>query len=192
MSHIRAFIAIDLPSSIRSLLNDTQDELRKQLPTKLIRWVPAKNIHLTLKFLGDTELDRLPSISKALDLVTKDHAPFKLELAQLGCFPNPRNPRVVWIGIHDETKELMAIQERIDRSIHSFGFELDRRKFNPHLTLGRVNDSRQLAAAKLPWGHHFITDGFSVDSITLFESQLQSDGARYIMRHSSKLKGLAR
>jgi len=184
---IRAFVAIDLPSSVRSLLLDTCDELRNLLPSNVIRWVPTTNIHLTLKFLGNAEADLLPSISNALDLITTDHDPFRLQLAQLGCFPNPRKPRVVWIGINGETSELMAIQKRIESSLISLGWEPDSRNFHPHLTLGRVKDSKKLAAANFPWGHQFINKGFLVDSITLFESQLLSGGARYIVRHKSKL-----
>lgn len=192
MRTIRAFIAINLPSSIRSLLNDTQDELRKQLPARTIRWVPIQNIHLTLKFLGDIQEDRLPSISRELDLVTKDHSPFNLDLGHLGCFPNPKKPRVVWIGIQGETKELMVIQQRIEGSLRRLGWEAESRKFHPHLTLGRVRDSRQLAVIKLPWGHQIHKEGFIVDSITLFESQLQSGGARYLTHYTSKLSSFAK
>jgi 2'-5' RNA ligase len=192
MSTIRAFVAIHLPLSIRSLLNDTQDELREQIPAKIVRWVPTKNIHLTLKFLGETEVDRLSTISKALDLITIDHSPFNLELSQLGCFPNPRNPRIVWVGIHADTEELMTIQQRIANSLRPLGWKPERRNFHPHLTLGRVKDSRQLVAARLPWGQQITTEKFIVDSITLFESHLHSSGAIYIARHNSQLRGLAK
>jgi len=135
---IRAFIAIPLPDSLLEELITVQKSLKKQTPRRSIRWTKPEGIHLTLKFLGDISTDSLPDIKQALTFVAQ-HAPASLFTAkELGCFPRPSRPRVLWVGVQEPTGRLAALQKAIEEAMESLGFEPERRKFHPHLTLGRV------------------------------------------------------
>ncbi|KPK13301.1 MAG: hypothetical protein AMJ56_02375, partial [Anaerolineae bacterium SG8_19] len=169
------FIAIDLPEVVRQELASISYDLNLKVPNKSIRWVRPENIHLTLKFLGDTTVERLNQISGGLDRVGGDNPQIDLNLNKLGCFPNPRRPRIVWVDVNGD--------------LDSIGWELDKRKFHPHLTLGRVKNSLQVEGSGLPWGSQVKPVTFTVDSLKLYESVLKSSGAVYSIRHISQLGG---
>ena len=99
MPLVRAFIAIKLSSEVLDQVGRLQDRVRQDLPPGLVRWVRPEGIHLTLKFLGDVEQSRLSDIERALCGACTLHVPFGLRFGDLGCFPNSRRPRVVWVGI---------------------------------------------------------------------------------------------
>ena len=139
METIRAFIAVPLPRSLLDQLAALQHQLGEQASPRSVRWVRAEGIHLTLKFLGDTSTERLPDIKQALAAVAR-HAPtctFTVE--GLGCFPNPRRPRVVWVGVQEPTGWLEVLQDAIEEAMTHFGYSREKRGFKPHLTLGRVD-----------------------------------------------------
>ena len=183
MQSVRAFIAIELSPDILAQVGRLQDRVREDLPPGLVRWVHPAGIHLTLKFLGDVDQAALPEIEQALRAACAPHAPFDLRVADMGCFPNPRRPRVVWIGIEDESCSLAPLQRDVERAIAPLGFPTDRRGFHPHLTLGRVKERRQtaqlealgayVARAKVRVGQ------MAVDSVHLMRSELLPGGAVY-------------
>lgn len=188
-STIRAFIAIDLPEAIREELASIVQDLNREVPKKSIRWARPENIHLTLKFLGDTKIDSLDQITGGLDRVGGGNPPFHLALDKLGCFPNPRRPRIVWVGVNGDVDTLQSLQETVDQMLTPLGWELEKRKFHPHLTIGRVKNSKQVADSQLPWGNQMKPLPFPVDSLTLYESILKPSGAVYSIRHVSQLGG---
>jgi len=150
MEKIRTFIALTLPDGAREALGAVSQELAPQVPEKSVKWVTPERIHLTLRFLGDTAVDKLDDVAKGLDTVAAASAPFTLHLDQLGCFPNERRPRVIWVGVRGATEEAAALKGAIDRMLAPLGWEPEKRSFHPHLTLGRVKrHHRQIA---LPWG----------------------------------------
>jgi 2'-5' RNA ligase len=186
---IRAFIAIDLPEVVRQELASISYDLNLKVPNKSIRWVRPENIHLTLKFLGDTKVEILNQISGGLDRVGGDNPQIDLNLNKLGCFPNPRRPRIVWVDVNGDLDSLLLLQKMIDQMLNPIGWELDKRKFHPHLTLGRVKNSLQVEGSGLPWGSQVKPVTFTVDSLKLYESVLKSSGAVYSIRHISQLGG---
>jgi 2'-5' RNA ligase len=138
METIRAFIAIPLPEPLLEKLVTLQRQLAEQVPPRSVRWVRAGGIHLTLKFLGDTPTEKLPEIKWALAAVAR-HAPVcTFTVGGLGCFPNPRRPRVVWVGVEEPTGRLAALQKAIEEVMVPCGYPPEGRSFKPHLTLGRV------------------------------------------------------
>jgi 2'-5' RNA ligase len=191
MPTVRAFIAIELSSDILAQVERLQGRVRQDLPPGLVRWVRPEGIHLTLKFLGDVDRAALPEIEQALRAACSPHPPFVLHIADLGCFPNPRRPRVIWIGIEDTSNTLAALQRDVEREIAPLGYPTDRRGFHPHLTLGRVKDARgggrshtrnqselealgaYVARAKVRVGH------MPVDGVHLMRSELLPGGAVY-------------
>ena len=138
METIRTFIAIPLPTSMLKELTALQRHLEKQMPSRSVRWVRAEGIHLTLKFLGDTPVSKLPEIKRALAVVARNAPPCPFTVGGLGCFPNLRRPRVVWVGVQEPTGRLAALQSAIEEVMTPFGYPPEERDFTPHLTLGRV------------------------------------------------------
>jgi 2'-5' RNA ligase len=187
MSPVRAFIAIELPPHVLTQVGRLQTRVQQDVPPGLIRWVRPEGIHLTLKFLGDVERERLPEIEGALRHACSPHLPFALDIAGLGCFPNPRRPRVVWVGVQDEGHTLAAMQRDVERALVPLGFPTERRGFHPHLTLGRVRNRRPSGrqAAELEVLGDYVSHAkvrigqMAVDEVHLMRSELLPSGAVY-------------
>jgi 2'-5' RNA ligase len=96
-------------------------------------------MHLTLVFLGDTPVSKLDSIERAIGQAVGGISPITFTVAELGCFPNTRRPRNVWVGIQEPAGQLARLKRALDKSLEPLGYEPERRKFTPHLTLGRVH-----------------------------------------------------
>lgn len=152
---------------------------------RAVRWVAPENIHLTLRFLGDTAEDMLPRVAAELDAVAQNFQPFSLYLDQLGCFPNRKRPRVIWASLSGDLKTLNALQSGIETTVQSLGWEADNRPFRAHVTIGRMKDRSQ--AKKLVWEQRLEKTVVPVSAVNLIESQLRPDGPVYTIRHSSLL-----
>jgi len=185
METIRAFIAIALPENVKTHLAAVIQVLAGQLPPPAVRWVTPERMHLTVRFLGDTEVDRLPALGKALDKAMSRQPPFTLYLEQLGCFPNRKRPRVIWAGLGDSEKALTGFKQAIDACLSPLGWEPEERPFRPHLTLGRVKDGRKVASVS--WGTPLERLAVPVAAVHLIESRLTPDGPIYTVRHTSRL-----
>ena len=183
---IRCFIAIDIPDEIKTDLAKLQDSLRRQ--GGAVSWTRAEGIHLTLKFLGNVESDVIPQIAASLQDASRTVAPFSVVAEGVGCFPNSRRPRVLWVGL-DGGKPLMEIQEAVEQATESLGYEREHRKFHPHLTLGRVrqpNGIDRLVKEMERLG--FARHEFTATEIRLMRSELRPTGAVYSELYSAKLK----
>ncbi len=186
---MRLFLAINLPPAERDRLQRAAGALRAaRLP---VRWVNADALHLTLKFLGEVPEERAGAVAQAADAVARSYAPFHLELRGLGAFPNVRNPRVVWVGVH-APPELGRMAEDLEAAMAALGFPREARPFSPHLTLGRAErdaragDFRRLGelAAKFDYA-----TSLEAGSIDLMRSHLSPRGARYERLHAAPLGG---
>lgn len=188
MKKIRAFIAVHLPEAVTAALHQINQKLASQMPPRTVRWVTPERMHLTLRFLGDTVVSRLPALYEELDRTAARHAPLTLQLQELGCFPNRRRPRVIWVGLQgrgDAWRRLQNLKQEIDESLVPLGWELEDRPFRAHLTLGRVKDGRRLRDVR--WGAEVEKLDVPVTAVHLIESQLRPDGPIYTVRHSSEL-----
>jgi 2'-5' RNA ligase len=191
---IRSFVAIDLPDSTRVVLDETAQRLRRQAPRRSVRWSRVTGIHLTLKFLGDVAESDLPRVEDVLAQVGQRHAPFALTVGGVGCFPNLKRPRVVWVGVQEESGALAALQRDVVKSLVPLGFEPEKRAFHPHLTLGRAKrgvrpaDLRRLGEviAATEVGE---LDNIQVASFRLMRSDLRPDGAVYTSLAAVDLTG---
>jgi len=185
MSTIRAFIAIDLSPDVKRTLGDVAATLGGRAPSAAVRWVRPEQMHLTLRFLGDTPAGKLPALSAALDALAAGHAPFALRLTSVGCFPNAQRPRVVWVGLGGEEQKLLALVAGLEAALRPLGWPPEDRPFRAHLTLGRVKDER--AAQGVEWSINVPALDVPVTAVHLIESQLRPDGSVYTVRHSSAL-----
>jgi 2'-5' RNA ligase len=184
MAGIRSFVAIELPDDARQALADLQRDLKAQAPPKAVRWTRPESIHLTLQFLGDVAPNQVEAIAAALRGVCADRTPFTFQLREVGVFPNPNRPRVVWAGIVEPSGALAALQKQVTQALAPMGFEPEKRGFTPHLTLGRAarNVSRQELAELGDLITRFdvgVVGQVTVDHITLMKSDLKPSGAVY-------------
>lgn len=187
MKSIRAFIALTLPSQVAETLAAVSQELAPRVPDGAVKWVEPERIHLTLRFLGNTPVDRLDALGSALEAVAGIHNPFSLSLDRLGCFPNERRPRVIWVGLDGQVDALRRLKEDLDEALSPLGWEPEDKRFRAHLTLGRVK--RQHREIELPWGTPVVPAAWQVGGLHLIESQLRPAGPLYTIRHSGHLAG---
>jgi 2'-5' RNA ligase len=138
MEQVRTFIAIGLNESIKAALTDLQEQLKAKVPRDAVRWVGPEGIHLTLKFLGNVPASRIEEIERALAQACAGFSSFPFSVGGLGCFPDLRRPRVVWVGVQEETGTLARLQGAIEDRMERLGFSPEGREFHAHLTLGRT------------------------------------------------------
>jgi len=181
------FIAIELPQPITAALGKVQETLQS---AKLnIRWVRPENIHLTLKFLGDTPPEAVGPISRTLSESVRDYGPISLSAKGSGAFPGIKNPRVIWVGLSGEVARLKTLQQTLAENLAALGLEKEKRAFKGHLTLGRIKapvDPVKLNAA-LNEVIEFQTEPFLADRIWMFQSDLKSTGPVYTKIASAAL-----
>ena len=172
----RAFISADISPS------DTLVYLLEQLrraPSDL-KVVKAANLHVTLKFLGDTEESLVEEITERIRASSKGFAPFKLKLQGMGAFPSMSSIRVIWVGM-ENGRAMADLAARIDASFLDIGFERDRKGFKPHLTVARARSGRGIEPVQDLIAANATTDfgEYTIDRITLKKSVLTPQGPRY-------------
>lgn len=192
MAVIRAFIAIDLALEVITSLEKTIGQLKQRIPGSVVRWVPAENIHLTLKFLGDVPIANLDPLKRNLQDETGKHSAFDIQVQGIGAFPSIRKPRVIWSGI-EAPAELAALQQAIDLGTASLGYASEERDFSPHLTLGRVSRNITPQEMRLIGDvlNNFTVEslGYShVQEVHLYKSDLKPSGAIYSRIYSTHLR----
>lgn len=171
-------MALDLEPVVRDRIGTLTNELRRSAPE--VRWLSAENLHVTLKFLGETPAERIDAVRGALALVAATTAPFAITACGLGVFPEPRRPRVVWIGLL--AAEVEPLARDIDTALAGAGFSPAARPFAAHVTIGRVRrPGGWPGAAPLLDRHGGTQFGVThVDEIVLYRSDLGPAGPRYI------------
>lgn len=141
-----------------------------------VRWVAPANYHVTLAFLGWTRGEVIEAIRDKLAEACRGQGGFTLKTARLGGFPSLDKASVVWAGV--DSPELVALAGRVATAMEALGFPKETRSFHPHVTLGRLRESRPLKEAVLPVSEQMFGDT-RIDSITLFESETKSSGSVY-------------
>jgi 2'-5' RNA ligase len=189
---LRAFIALEIPGEIQEAIAHSLSQLQKDLPKPLIRWVASKNVHLTLKFLGDVPPANLESLAAALAEETRNHAAFSFSVGGLGAFPSPQKARVIWVGLQ-APPALIALADSIDTIAARLGFTAEDRPFSPHLTIGRVshnvsgNDFHHIRTV-LDGSTIGILGTVQVDALIIFKSVLLSGGPVYSRLYTLPMK----
>lgn len=191
MEPLRLFIAIHLPDEIKQNLEKIQS-LLKSGTTAPVKWVNPGDMHLTLKFLGDTESEKIAGISSALREAAVGISHFRLEVKNLGVFPNTRNTQVAWAGFDGELEQLNRLQENLETGLEKLGLAREKRRFSPHLTLARVRDrvipEDRERFGRLVTGTSIRSLSFTADSVHLIQSQLTGQGPIYTRLDSVVLK----
>ena len=188
--HIRCFVAIELPKAIQDQLSQIQNTLRKQI--QRASWVKPGNIHLTLKFLGDVNPNDIKSVGQAIAQVASYHSPFSLQFGDVGAFPNPARPRVIWVGVKVGGEKVSAFAQDINGVLSPCGFPPDNKKFNSHLTIARLKEQVNLRPfASLHCQYDEIDSAaMTVHEVSLIRSQLHPKGAIYTTLQSCELNAI--
>ncbi len=189
----RLFIALELPLALLEAIARAQDKLKRTFPPRAARWVDPYGIHLTLKFLGDVPVDQIGAIKAGMAKAAQGQRTFRLAVKGLGCFPNIRQPRVVWAGLAGDLDALAALQASIETHMAALGYPTEERGFNPHLTLARVgrNASREEIAALVEAARKTTVGTlgrWQVEGMSLMRSQLRPAGAIYTQVGEVKLE----
>ena len=191
MSLLRLFIAVELPTEIQQNVYKETSNFRKGIDS-LVRWVPAENMHLTLKFLGDVSSSNLEFLTQMLRNEADGVPCFKIQLTGLGAFPNLRRPHVIYIGIQAPAA-LDTLQRGIESASRKLGYESEERPFSAHLTLGRVKQNvtatdQQKIRRAIEGTQVDLLGSARVDSVHLYKSELKPSGSVYARLYSAPLQ----
>jgi 2'-5' RNA ligase len=188
MDLIRSFIAFELPPDVQDQLGEFITSLKVNNPCK-IRWLSPRNIHLTVKFLGDIYLEDIPNLITVLEGIKVEASPMETRTDKIGAFPNLNNIRVIWLGLK-VPPEMNKIVDAVEHRLLDQGFPKEKRGFTSHLTLGRLSyppppQQRKIFTDLLTSIPSPAIKPFMIDSLTLFKSELRPTGAFYTTIHKS-------
>jgi 2'-5' RNA ligase len=170
---MRAFVAVELPPSIKELLYNFQKQISNEHVK--IKWVAKKNLHLTLKFFSEISVEKIEKIKEKLSSLKFE--PFKVKLGELSFFPSEDSMKVIWVGL-ENFKKILDIQGDIELKIGNLYPQSE--KFSVHLTLGRIklikNKKKFLDSLK---DVKIENVEFEIDELVLLKSVLTKDGPKY-------------
>jgi 2'-5' RNA ligase len=187
---IRSFLAFELSAEMRSTVSGVYENVRNSRLE--VRWVRPQGIHITVVFMGDVREEDIAAIGNEMGKGCSEFSPFHASLKGMGCFPNCRNPRVIWIGLEGEIERMSNFREDLQKRLVPFGVKTEKRGFNPHLTLGRFKrPSRdESEVGELIDKHKDVTSPVcSLHELVLFKSDLKPGGAIYTKVLSWPLSG---
>jgi len=178
---MRLFFAVLLPIELVSQLTDLQGELKSQVTDSGVKWSKAEQLHLTLKFLGETDADRLQKVMPVGLAVGEGRIPFELSLGGLGAFPSATRPNVLWVGATKGADSLVSLALQLDELLVKYGYKKENREPTPHLTLARIKTySGEAQAAKaLKTTQVGELGTTTIDRFTLMRSTLKPTGSEY-------------
>lgn len=192
MARLRTFIALELSSGVKARARQLVDRLR--ITDSKINWVQPENMHLTLKFLGDVPEIETPEICRCVAKAAATIEPFEIVFRGAGAFPTAEHPRSLWIGVQDGTEYLLELQAAIEDALYNdLGFAKERRRFQPHLTIGRVKhaggaEGKRLAEL-IEQNADFDGNLSVVDEVVTFASFLGREGPTYQALDHAPLAG---
>lgn len=178
MMNKRTFIAVKIIPS-ENLISAYKD-LKNSFNTEIIKWINTDNFHITLKFLGETDLNYIDDIKSVIFNITNQCSYGKILIANFGVFPKPNRPRVLWLGVKNYNF-LKIITDNLNKKLENFGFQPEKRKFQPHLTIARtkfIKNTQIIKDAINKYNNHIFQES-TVNKIIFYESKLTSKGAIY-------------
>lgn len=174
---VRLFIALLLPDELKARLGDLINELRPL--SGAIKWVDQKNLHLTLKFIGERPESDIDRIIQILTKVIEGYGKMTCPVRGTGGFPNLRNPRVIWVGL-EETATVAEIARLLNKKLQNLGIKKENKAFSPHLTLGRIKKRDNFAElADHMESLNFDAGPVILDRVALVKSTLTPQGPVY-------------
>jgi 2'-5' RNA ligase len=188
MARLRTFIALDPGKPIRDRLLALQETLART--GNEVKWVEAENLHVTLLFLGEVDERAVPDVCKAVSAVAQEQAAFLMSIETAGCFPNPRRPRVLWVGVGEGSQEVVALHDALEPPLLDLGcYRREGRQYTPHITLGRVKSDRPTDKLAMVLAKQAGWKGgeTSVREVLVMSSELTPQGPIYTVLSRAKL-----
>jgi 2'-5' RNA ligase len=189
---LRVFIALELPAEVKTQLGALSAALQRATPRGCVRWVRPEGIHLTLKFYGEVAPEAALPLHGVAEAAARSADSMAFTLGGVGAFPNLHRPRVIWAGLVGDVDGLRRLQREVEARSQPLGFAPEARGFNPHLTLGRVNQplrgpdqdaltgalTRVTVEARSP---------FVVTTLALIRSEFRPGGSVYTTLRAARL-----
>jgi RNA 2',3'-cyclic 3'-phosphodiesterase len=192
MAKLRTFIAVETPPEVIGRVSKLARILAPAAAEADVKWVAPENLHWTIKFLGDVDPRDLAEICLALNAAARKVAPFRMTVERAGAFPNVARPRTLWLGAGDGGEALVCLAEAVETEMTKIGFRREGRRFEPHLTIGRVRSGgpgQQALGELLAENAEFDGGVMEVDEVVLFSSELRPDGPVYEALERAELTG---
>ena len=175
---MRTFLSIPVPFEVGSKKNMLYSTIEDSKGN--INWVKNANLHLTLKFLGNTPESSFQMVIDSVEKITKDIKPFNLKIEKTGCFPVETRPRVLWMGVKGRTDPLLELVKDIECNLHDLGFHKESQVFFPHVTLARIKYPQKVTPnIELFLKSTYDAIDFPIDRVQYFGSELLKTGAVY-------------
>ena len=192
MKGTQLFIALEIPNTAKKNYMHTITRLQCVI-NQGVSWENITKLHLSLRFLGKTHPKDIPPLKLMLDSVLKSFPSFNLQIGALGVFPGWKDPRVIWLGLVQPSSVLVHLQQEIESRVQMLGFEAERRKFTPHVTIGRVKrhltpELLESIGKSIKEQPAITLEAVNIQQIILFESKLLQTGSVYSSLHAVKLK----
>ena len=187
---IRSFLAFELPVDIKKTVVRALGEIGHSGLDA--RWVKAENIHLTVVFLGNIKTEDIEGIKEEVRNVCPEYGSFDIALKGVGCFPNKRRPRVLWLGLDGDIERMSHFRGDLQRVLKGFGIKEEKRPFRPHLTLGRFRSTRKIGSRLeeiLLKYAALESPAETLSELYLFKSDLKPGGTVYTKLESWPLSG---
>ncbi len=174
----RTFVAVKINPSTKLL--SEYDKIKKTLKNSPIKWVSFEALHITLKFLGDTDVSVLDDLYDELSKITNNYASDEISISRVGVFPNINNPKVLWFGIDNQIL-LSKLSSEINKAFVKYGFEIEKRQFSPHLTIARIKFVKEIEQFRqiLSLYKNVVFQNVKIEKLIFFESTLTPQGAKY-------------
>jgi 2'-5' RNA ligase len=176
----RTFVAVEIDSAVRARVVELIEKLRGA-PVD-VKWVEAHNLHLTLQFLGEVQSREIPRVCQVVQAAAAEVARFELELRGAGAFPSANRPRTLWLGAGRGAEQMSVLHKQVETALKKLGFRPEGRRFEPHLTIGRVRSGGPGLAelGRLVQEQAAFEAGCSrINEAVVFSSQLTSSGPIY-------------
>ncbi len=179
MGRQRIFIAVGLPDAIKEKIGGLIEQFKAS--GAAVRWVEPKNLHVTLKFLGWVEEERVSQVVELTEKAVRGKKAFCADLQGIGTFPAGRDPRIIWVGITEGGDNLKALAEELEKLFAQAGYGSEEREFSSHVTIGRIKERKgadKLREKMAAFNEVKLGDA-PVASLQIMKSTLTPDGPRY-------------
>jgi 2'-5' RNA ligase len=172
-----------VPQVVKQEIQLVQERFRRESPEGCASWTRPDQWHLTLKFLGNVDVARVSALTDAVGAASESFAPMRLRAERVGCFPDLRKPRVVWVGVRDEDHQLAELAKAVEDAAADFTTEEREGKFTGHITIARIKNFDRRVAERVArivetMAQHAFGE-WTAEAIELMRSELASDGARH-------------
>lgn len=184
----RIFIGIEISDEAKDKTLGFISDLRNEFPDLRVGWEKKEKLHLTLKFLGEIEENKLSELAAAVEETAGKIKSFSLQLEDAGVFPDVKVAKVLWIDLKDEQGNLIELNKTLEKECERRGFKRENRNFKPHLTIARLREPKNSKELVEKYLHKkFEPVNLEVSEIVIFQSALQSTGSVYNKIYTAQL-----